>query len=489
MLSGSDNNEENHHYYCADTLIFMKRQEIMKKIKHVVTLLVLLEYVLSVQAQDLFETGGLKNEENKKRALEIHGYGRGVLYIGKENGSQKVTSGYLETAISAKFIPDKTVNIFSEFRLRGGYEYGKSFLEPVLKELYADISLGRLDLRIGHQILAWGRADGINPTDNLTPKNYFIRSPEPDDIRMGNNLFRARYQLNEHIRLEGIWVPFYRYSIYRFDLFDMPDFVKFKDMDNLAWEKSGGNIGMKTEFIFRGIDGSISWFRGFDPQHGIDLDHLGIQMTGDIALDLAARAFRHNMIGADFSTTAGTFGVRGEVGLRIPDKSYSQEIFTPKTDIRYVFGVDRSFRNFLVMVQYSGQWVPDYTDMPELMIFRESGEFIIPDPSSFLEIPGMIAEQIEGFNRIIHSQTHRVSHTFLLRPSINLLHETLKIEAFAMYNLSTEELTIMPELSYSVNDNWRISLGGQYFSGPENTLNDMIGPLFNGGFLELRRSF
>lgn len=467
----------------------MKWQGIIKKIKHVFALLVLLEFVLSIQAQDLFETGGLKNEENKKHAPEIHGYGRGVLYIGKENGSQKVSSGYLETAFRVKFIPDKAVNIFSEFRLRGGYEYGNSFLEPVLRELYADISLGRFDLRIGHQILAWGRADGINPTDNLTPKNYFVRSPEPDDIRMGNNLFRARYQLNEHIRLEGIWVPFYRYSIYRFDLFEMPEFVKFKDIGKLAWEGSGGNIGMKTEFLFRGIDGSISWFSGFDPQPGIDLNHLSMQVTGEIALDLMARAFRHNMIGTDFAANAGNFGIRGEAGLRILAESYRDEIFTAETDLRYVFGIDRSFRNFNIMVQYSGQWVPGYKDMPELMLFKRSGEIIIPDPSSFMEMPGMIAEQIEGFNRIIHGQTHRVSHTLSLRQSIALLHETVKIEAFAMYNLSSEEFTIMPELSYSLKDNWQISLGGQYFSGPENTLNDMIGPLFNGGFWELRRSF
>ncbi len=461
----------------------------MKVIKYVFVLLVSLEFVLSIQAQGLFEAGGLKSEENKEPLLEMHGYGRGAFYTGEEDGSINVSSGYLEAAFSVKFKPDKAVNIFSEFRLRGGNEYGSNFLKPALRELYADVWLGKLDLRIGHQIIAWGRADGLNPTDNLTPKNYFVRSPEPDDVRMGNYLFRARYQVNEQIRLEGIWVPFYRYSVYRFDLFDMPDFVKFNDRGNLAWEKSGGNIGMKTEFMLGRIDGSLSWFRGFDPQPGIDLDHLGMQMTGDIELDLIARAFRQNIIGADFATTAGNYGVRGEVGLRIPDKSYRQEIFTPKTDLRYVFGIDRSFRNFLVMVQYSGQWVPGYTDMPELMIFRESGEFIIPDPSSFMEIPGMIAEQIKGFNRIIHGQTHRVSHTVSLRPSVTLLHETLKIEAYAMYNLSTEEFTMIPKVTYSVKDNWQISLGGQYFSGPENTLNDMIGPVFNGGFLELRRSF
>jgi hypothetical protein len=472
-----------------ETLIFTVLNRMMKNIKFLMTLLGLIEFVTHVHAQGLFETGGEESENNMGRRIELNGYGRGTLYIGEKDSNTEISSGYAEAAFRMKFIPDRSVTIFSEFRLRGGYEYGSRILEPVLRELYADIYFGRLDFRLGHQIIVWGRADGINPTDNLTPGNYFVRSPEPDDMRLGNYLFRGRYRLTENIRLEGIWVPFYRYSIYRFDLFEMPGYVKFKDTEHLSWESSGGNTGLKAEFLFRGIDGSVSWFSGFDPQPGIDIDHLGMKMTGDIDMDLAAAAYRHHTIGADFAIVAGSFGIRGEAGLRIPVNDYRDKIFTPETDFRYVFGVDRSVGNFNIMVQYIGQWVPDYQEMPELMLFQESEEMTFPETLSYTEIPAMIDEQIKGFNRIIHGQTHRVSHTFSLRPSLDLMYHTLKIDVFAMYNLSTEEVTVMPKLTYSVSDYWSISLGGQYFDGPENTLNDFVGPVFNGGFLEVRRSF
>ncbi len=451
--------------------------------------MVFLEFAIHVHAQGLFETGGEESENNMERRIELNGYGRGSLYIGEEDGSAEVSSGYAEAAFRMKFIPDRSVTIFSEFRLRGGYEYGSRILEPVLRELYADIYIGKFDLRLGHQIIVWGRADGINPTDNLTPRNYFVRSPEPDDIRLGNYLFRGRYRLTENVKLEVIWVPFYRHSIYRFDLFEMPGYVNFKDTEYLSWESSGGNTGLKAEFLFRGVDGSLSWFSGFDPQPGIDIDHLGMEMTGDIAMDLTAAAYRHHTIGADFATVAGSFGIRGEAGLRIPVDEYRDKIYTPETDFRYVFGVDRSIGNFNIMVQYIGQWVPGYQGMPELMLFQQLEEMPFPETLSYTEIPAMIDEQIRGFNRIIHGQTHRVSHTFSLRPSMDLMYHTLKIDVFAMYNLSTEELTVMPKLTYSVTDYWSISLGGQYFGGPENTLNDMAGPVFNGGFLEVKRSF
>ena len=41
--------------------------------------------------------------------------------------------------------------------------------EGRLIEAYATVHFSKSDLRIGKQIVAWGRADGINPTDNLTP--------------------------------------------------------------------------------------------------------------------------------------------------------------------------------------------------------------------------------------------------------------------------------------------------------------------------------
>jgi hypothetical protein len=452
--------------------------------------LILLLTSFVIRGQSLFESSDQDTTRKKSAGdrIELGGYTRGVLYLGENNNKAEVSSGYGEAALKLRFIPDKSVRVFTELRLRGGYEYGSKIIRPELREFYADVSLGKFDIRLGHQIVAWGRADGINPTDNLTPKNYFIRSPEPDDIRLANYLFMVKYRLTENIRLEGEWVPFYRYSLYRFDLFDMPGFVTIKNPGNPEWENSGGNTGLKAEFLFPVIDGSVSWFSGFDPQPGIDILSLSMSMSG-LSLDLGAKAFRHNTIGIDFAAQAGSFGIRGEAALRIPTSKYQDEIYTPDTDLRYVFGVDRSFGNFNFMIQYIGQWVPGFTDMPELMLFNDSGGFILPDTSMYNLIPDILKEQIHGFNRLIYGQTHRVSHTISGRPSIAMLHSTLNAEVFCMYNLSTEELMVMPKISYNISDNWKISVGGQYFSGPENTLNNMVGPVFNSGFLELKWSF
>ena len=455
-----------------------------------IILMIFLFGSFSLDAQNIFESDSslTDNDENFAGRIELGGYTRGTLYLGENNNDPEVSSGYGEAALKIKFLLDEDLSLFSEIRLRGGYEYGSAILKPEIRELFADVTLGKLDLKLGHQIVAWGRADGMNPTDNLTPKNYFVRSPEPDDIRMANYLFMGKYRLSENIRLEGIWVPFYRYSIYRFDLFDMPDYVHIQNPDNLEWENSGGNTGLKAEFLFSAIDGSVSWFSGFDPQPGIDIINLSINQAG-LTLDLGTEAFRHNTIGADFATIAGGFGIRGETALRIPAKENRDEVYTPETDLRYVLGVDRSFGNFSLMVQYIGQWVPDFTDMPDLMLLDESGEMPIIDSSNYYLIPDILNEQIHGFNRLIYGQTHRVSHTFSVRPALTLFHSTVNAEIYLMYNLTTEELMVMPKLAYGITDNLKLTLGGQYFSGPENSLNDFVAPVFNSGFLELKWSF
>ena len=127
--------------------------------------------------------------------------------------------------------------------------------------------------------------------------------------------------------------------------------------------------------------------------------------------------------------------------------------------------------------------------MPDLMLFDKSGEIPIIDSSMYYLIPDMLNEQVHGFNRLIYGQTHRVSHTFSARPSVSLFHSTVNAEVYLMYNINTEDLMVMPKLSYSISDNWKITIGGQYFTGPANSLNDLVGPVFNAGFLELRWSF
>ena len=451
-------------------------------------ILSIIAFPAGAYAQSLFEGGDTKKKESP---LQLNGYGRGVLYTGtyESQSLPEIRSGYGEAALKINAFSGARGKLFSEIRFKSGYEYNEQINQFQLREAYADLYLGDFDLRAGQQILAWGRADGINPTNNLTPQDYFVRSPEPDDIRMGNFLVRGRYTIKSRIRLEGIWVPVYRHSIYRFDLFDMPDFVHFADAYNPDAAFKNGSFAGKVEFLFDRFDGSISWFSGFDPMPGIEAGPLPETPGENPSIDLYARPFRQQTGGVDFSFGLGSFGARGEAAYREPEPGYKGEIFVPNRDLRYVLGIDRSFGIFNMMVMYSGQYVFDFEEMQMLESFPEIELEMLRQPAVWEMLGPVMDQQLAGFNRVIFDQTKEIMHSLAARPSISLFHNVLDLELFGLYNFSTEEWTLLPRLSWSVSDNLKLGIGGQYFEGPPNTRYDLIAPVFNGGFMELRYTF
>ena len=144
---------------------------------------------------------------------------------------------------------------------------------------------------------------------------------------------------------------------------------------------------------------------------------------------------------------------------------------------------------FNLLIQYFGQWIPDFTTMPELVMFSDSETLPIPEPFSFDELNKSLDDQIIGFNRLIFGQSHKMSHVIMIRPSVSLLFETLQCEVFASYNLNTEEYNIDGRVSYNFNDHLGLTLGGQYFDGPVISMYDMIRPVFSGGYIEVKYSF
>jgi hypothetical protein len=439
-------------------------------------------------AQSLFEEA---DAHEKKSTFNLSGYGRGLFYMGTHVSANlpEIRSGYGEGALKINAFSGMRGKLYSEIRFRSGYEYDEQIQQFQLREAYADLYLGDFDLRAGQQIIAWGRADGINPTNNLTPQDYFVRSPEPDDMRLGNFLLRGRYSIKSRIRLEGIWVPVYRHSIYRFDLFEMPDFVNFTDAYKPEATIKNGSFAGKVEFLFDCFDGSVSWFNGYDPMPGIEAGPLPEAPGENPAIYLYARPFRQQTAGLDFAFGLGSFGIRGEAAYRVPAADYKDQVFVPDRDLRYVSGIDRSFGIFSMTLMYVGHYVFDFEEIHMLEDFPDIEPELLRQPAVWGMMGQMMDLQLAGFNRVIFDQTKEITHALAARPAISLFHNVLDLEMFGLYNFSTKEWNLLPRLAWSVSDNLKMSVGGQYFEGPPNTGYDLIAPVFNGGFMELRYTF
>ncbi|HYJ08958.1 MAG TPA: DUF1302 family protein, partial [Polyangiaceae bacterium] len=143
--------------------------------------------------------------------FELNGYVRSDMFAGRAAQSKtwEMKAAYAELALRLRTRKEPYGDAFAETRLKYGLQGDSTQVEVDLREAYVNAHAGPLDLRLGHQIIVWGRADAFNPTNNLTPLDLRVRSPLEDDRRMANVGLRAFLNVAP-LRLEGVWLPLYR---------------------------------------------------------------------------------------------------------------------------------------------------------------------------------------------------------------------------------------------------------------------------------------
>jgi len=438
-------------------------------------------------AQGLFESGLGKANSSSGSPLTLSGYTRGAGYFNlMENQDPKLQSLYGESSLKLRVAAGTHGMAFTDIRFRTGTEYGQNLTELDIREAYADISFWKFDLRLGKQISSWGRADGFNPTDNLTPRNYFVRSSDPDDMRMGNIMARVRLTPFEFLRLEADIVPWYTPSLYRFDLVEMPEFVTITGPihPGFLWDKS--TAAFKADLIFSKIEGSISWFSGYDAMPVLGVGSLPAPPFTDFTLTLNQNPFRQQTLGADLATILFKTGIRGEFAWKKPVEPDQPDPLLPAEEFQWAFSLDREIGAFRVIAAYNGKFIPDFIPANPPAAFDPA---LLANPEVWGQLGAMLTGQIGYYNRILLDQTHEWSHTCLIRPSVSLFHETLEIEVAALYNLTTKEYLIYPKVIWKVADGAEAMIGYQYYYGDDNTRFHWIQSVFNGPFAEIKINF
>jgi hypothetical protein len=438
-------------------------------------------------------------------SIELNGYVRGDLYLGKvpDQDVTEVKTGFGEIAAKLKARLGETGDGLAEVRLRHGYEWGQVDSQLGLREAYVNLYLGPVDLRLGHQIIAWGRADGMNPTDNLTPRDMRVMSPDEDDIRAANLALRATWNL-EPVRWELVYVPFYAEA--SFPIPDKLGPIAFTEPDYPDADFEHGIYATRMNVELSAVDFSVSYLYGYSTFPALALASFELGGLPEIGF----RAYQHHVIGADFSTSLGEFaGLRGEAALRLPlhqDEAGFEHV--PKSELNYVLGLDKEVGDFYLIVQYVGKTVfdhdlPESTGLLEIAERMDQGQTMADllieaqdDPELALLLETVTADpegaaqtEIEIKNRLIANQLEAVSHAAFARVQYKLLQETLSLEVAGMYNFSTREWMLRPKLAYAVADGLSFVCGAVVYGGPDDTLFGMVEEYMSAGFLELKAFF
>lgn len=430
-------------------------------------------------SQSLFEQSGQQEEITKNR-LEWGGYARGSAYGGSRQFN--FSTLFAEAALQGKYTFRKAF-LYTDIRLREGSQFGENELNLQLKEAYAGYQSKKLDLYLGNQIVSWGRAEGFNPTNSITPRDYFFLTAEPDDQTMPNFLLRAKYHFTPQIYLEGIAIPLYKPSVYRYDLFHMEGNVSFDKAVLPERSFANGAVAARLNLEFPAIGFSVSYFNGFDPFYGFGVKNVNISDFFNPAIVFEPAFYRKQTAGADFAVPMGNWIGRGELAWKWT-QGYDTLMYTPNPGLSYVLGLERTFWGITGLVQYVGQYTHH---------FREISEPVLENPFDPVLLAAYIEDLVDYestvFNRKIFQQQERTNHALFLSLSRFFCHDALQVEASGYYNITSEEFTLRPKITWKAGDALSISAGAQLMDGPAQSIFDYTGDIWNGAFLELKVSF
>lgn len=289
-------------------------------------------------AQGLFESELSNADTVQKSSIEFDGYVRASAFGGTERYDYSTVFG--EFCLQSKLSNNQTF-LFADLRFRNGIFFNKKHNDFQLKEAYAGYQSDKLNLFIGNQIITWGRTDGFNPTNHITPNDYFFLTANLDDQKLSNFLLRMEYRITSFLEIELIGIPIYKSSDYRFDLFDTGENVSYEK--NVLPEKivKNGSFAAKFNFELPKIGFSISGFSGYDPFTGFNVQSIDWS-TGTPLITNAATAYRKNTIGFDFALPVNSWIIRGEAAYNITE-NYNQNMYIPNPDLTYVAGLEHSF--------------------------------------------------------------------------------------------------------------------------------------------------
>ena len=353
--------------------------------------------------------------------------------------------------------------------------YNKGIVDPInleIRQAYVQINnfvVDNLDLTVGRQIITWGTADKINPTDNLNPLDL-------EDVldfgrRRGADALRLDYYLSNDWYVEAVAEPFFRpanlpIGVYA-DLLDPKQFIQLPQGLNMASFNTtltvpGNSLssqfigGIKLKGFAGGFDFSLSYVYGRDylPLFDvIDMQVLDAQGNTDVTVNFYYP--RHHILGADFAGNIFGIGVWGEAAA-----------FLPKDDIKFT-----TVLHTVDMTQFPPQPV---TLTQDSMLQPKGKPYIKYVLGADYTFPGGVYANFQFVHGFLHERfIGGLNDYYLLRVEKSFFYDKLKIApvsgAFVVSDYkdlkNNYTLLYMPQVIYKPNLNTEITLSLGLFGG------------------------
>ena len=322
-----------------------------------------------------------------------------------------------------------------------------------VNEAYMDFMLRDMDVRIGKQIIAWGKADAYNPTDNVTPIDY-SDLVDTDDEEKGIVALRVNYYIGD-LLIQGIVQPTFtpnafpdassRWYAAPSEQIDDPNgsgIVSEATYEVLPESKPDeskvGKAAIKFAWSGLGVDLSISYLRGWSHIPFV-AESVTAVSPGLVSVGLRPVYFKQDIFGADFSTAIGKYGLRGEIAHFVPDEASVDEVSLEDSYTQYSFGIDRTFSNVL----------------------DENNLYVL------LEVIGDTARERESIIGDYLRHPFRAAAAVKVEYSVGYT-STWSVEG--IYDHHGDGYFLKPKVSYALNDAIRLEGWFEIFDGEKDSL-------------------
>jgi hypothetical protein len=378
-------------------------------------------FLLAKGAQELHESGDSEQARNFRNTARLEGK-----WTPPWSGDDSETaSGASTTFLLASLQSDY---------LWFGPEHSTHDYDLGLYEGYLSHATPDWDLRLGRQIVRWGKTDQISPADNVNPQDmreFYV--PKLEDRKIPNWMARIRLFPGD-VTLEGVFIPFFEKN--EFDVSGTTWALLGNQPSGLRIEESkpgkgldNADLGLRTSASLAGWDVALSYLHATEKS-----PRLRFEPTNPAGPTLHADYRRQSIWAVEFETTADKFGFRGEGAYFDKQTLHTDSLDSVAKPMTHaVIGVDyMGEQDWYANVQLSHQHVFEYESR---IRFLQRDNFYL--------------------NGEINREFWRGNAMLKLRYALDL-------------NDGGSFLT--PEAILSYYKNLELSLGANVFFGPENSL-------------------
>jgi len=319
------------------------------------------------------------------------------------------------------------------------------------------------ELKLGKMIHAWGAADGNNPTDNLSPYDFYYMFMTGTARKLGTLSASLKLYAGD-FQLELVGIPQFVENRIPYDEPDFPIKIELPPNAEVTLPENEFEFGGRLQYAMGLGDLSLSYFKGHDrllSALGLKVDLApGNPPVLTLKPELGYRATQ--VVGLDGVLFPGNWTVRGEFAyFQTQTDAGNLEATLFQTEANYLQSVLQLEYAFSNGLQLMGQLIS--TDNGDINTTME------PD-STFNLIPAQMRISLAppAFQSGMGTPFALIADRVMVISSmIDLFDNSLELQGMLMANL--EETGYMTNLSasYSLIEGLDLSAALAYFSGAD----------------------